>query len=140
MATSPSTPITDPDRRLGVVVGILVGPDGYLVQQRPPGKPCAGYWEFPGGKIEPGETPEQALDRELHEELAVRVVQSRFLMEHLHDYDHANVRLLVYLVTRFEGAPVPIEGQNLLWGSLDQIRSMEVLEAVYPILERMAEN
>ena len=121
------------------MVGILVDTSGrFLVQQRPAGKPCAGKWEFPGGKIESSETALEALAREIFEELGVRVSDCRLLMEHNQDYDHARVRLEVFVIKRYRGDPVPREGQTIAWADFDGIREMDVLEAVYPILEELA--
>ena len=139
MDTSVSTQTIDPEPRLAVVVGVLVNPNGkYLVQQRPAGKPCPGKWEFPGGKIESGETDREALAREIFEELGVMISDCMLLMEHNHDYDHARVTLKVYLVERYQGDPTPREGQVISWGGIEEIREMDVLEAVYPILGAMA--
>ena len=141
MDTSASTQIIDPDPRLAVVVGVLADTEGrFLVQQRPAGKPCPGKWEFPGGKIEIGETAREALAREIFEELGVTVSGSKPLMHHSHDYDHARVRLEVFLVEHYQGEPVPREGQALAWGDIEAIRKMDVLEAVYPILTGLASN
>ncbi len=131
-------PTIDPDNRLRVVVGILVNLQGeYLVQQRPPGKPCAGQWEFPGGQIETGESTQRALVRELQEELGILVLELRELTILQHDYDHARVRLEVFIVTRFDGIPAGLEGQVTRWCSLATIGELDVLEAVYPILEEL---
>ena len=131
-------PTIDPDNRLRVVVGIPVNLQGeFLVQQRPPGKPCAGQWEFPGGKIEPGESSRHALVRELQEELGIVVMELRKLTIIKHDYDHARVRLEVFIVTRFDGIPAGLEGQLIRWCSLATIGELDVLEAVYPILDQL---
>lgn len=128
--------ITAPDDRLSVVVGVLRNPQGLLlVQQRLPGKPCAGQWEFPGGKVEKDESPRQALIRELDEELGVTIKNIIPLTQIAHDYEHANVWLDVYLIDNFEDEVINRESQNLQWTSIEEILKMDVLEAVYPILD-----
>lgn len=131
-------PIIDPESRLQVVIGVIQrAGDEYLIQQRPQGKVCAGQWEFPGGKIEPGESSEHALARELEEELGIRVTSCRFLTLITHDYSHANVLLNVYLVDEFERTPCSGEGQVIVWNSIQVIREMDVLEAVHPVLDEL---
>ncbi|WP_424948084.1 (deoxy)nucleoside triphosphate pyrophosphohydrolase [Candidatus Spongiihabitans sp.] len=129
-------PITAPDSRLYVVVGVLRNPQGQLlVQQRLPGKPCAGQWEFPGGKVEKNESPQQALIRELNEELGVSIKNIIPLTQIAHDYDHANVWLDVYLIDNFEAQVINLEAQNFAWKTIEEIREMDVLAAVHPILD-----
>ena len=131
-------PIIDPESRLQVVIGVIQrAGDEYLIQQRPQGKVCAGQWEFPGGKIEPGESSEHALARELEEELGIRVTSCQFLTLITHDYSHANVLLNVYLVDEFERTPCSGEGQVIVWNSIQVIREMDVLEAVHPVLDEL---
>ena len=99
-----------------VAVGILRRPDGsVLLAQRPPGKPYAGYWEFPGGKIEPGESSFDALRRELHEELAIDITAAEPLITQRHDYPHAWVELRFFVVTAWDGDIRPQEGQAVMW-------------------------
>lgn len=97
-----------------VAVGVLVRADGaVLLADRPPGKPYAGYWEFPGGKIEPGETVDQALRRELREELGIVIGPSYAWTVMEYDYPHAYVRLHFRRVFEWQGVPHPVEGQRL---------------------------
>ncbi|MGB5707549.1 MAG: (deoxy)nucleoside triphosphate pyrophosphohydrolase [Arenicellales bacterium] len=129
-----------PDNRLYVVVGILQNVHGYvLIQQRRPGTPKPGKWEFPGGKLEEGEEPAHALERELKEELGIEVGQIAPLTAVTHNYDHARVWLDTYLVTEFDGEPEGREGQNIAWVSLEQIRQFDVLDAVIPIVQAIRE-
>src|ERR1700731_641419 len=82
-----------------VAVGVLIDAQGrFLLAQRPPGKPYAGYWEFPGGKLEKGETVEAALARELHEELGIEIGGSEAWRVLEHDYPHAYVRLYFHKI------------------------------------------
>lgn len=97
-----------------VAVGVLVRPDGaVLLADRPEGKPYAGYWEFPGGKIEPGESVEEALARELHEELGVDIEHAFPWVVFEYDYPHAYVRLHFRRVFSWRGEPHSREGQQM---------------------------
>ena len=128
--------LSAPDNRLYVVVGILTDNLGRVfIQQRRPGTPKAGKWEFPGGKLENGEDPQQALQRELEEELDIRVTESCPLTVVTHDYHHARVWLDTYMVGSFEGEPSGREGQEIAWIALDHIGQYDVLDAVYPIVD-----
>jgi 8-oxo-dGTP diphosphatase len=97
-----------------VAVGVLIRDDGrVLLADRPAGKPYAGYWEFPGGKIEPGEAVDAALQRELHEELGIDIGPSVPWVTFEFDYPHAYVELQFRTVRGWRGAPHPREGQRL---------------------------
>ncbi|MEM9574022.1 MAG: (deoxy)nucleoside triphosphate pyrophosphohydrolase [Pseudomonadota bacterium] len=102
-----------------VVACALVDPDNrILLAQRPEGKSMAGLWEFPGGKIEPGETPEQSLVRELQEELGI-TTQSACLAPLTfasHAYEKFHLLMPLFICRKFDGIPMPREGQNLKWG------------------------
>jgi 8-oxo-dGTP diphosphatase len=86
-----------------------------LLAQRPPGKPYAGYWEFPGGKLEEGETPRHALDRELHEELGITVRRASPWLVQEFVYPHAHVELNFFRVFEWDGEPVCHDGQAVEW-------------------------
>ena len=98
-----------------VVAAVIRHKEKVLAVRRPEGKEYAGYWEFPGGKIEPGESPEQALSRELAEELDIRPARASMWLEKKHDYGHFVVTLLFFQVTAIEGTPRSLEGQALEW-------------------------
>ena len=92
-------------RPIDVAVGVLIDGDGrFLLTSRPAGKVYAGHWEFPGGKVEAGESVEQALRRELHEELGITIAAARPWQVTLHDYPHALVRLHFCKVFAWDGA------------------------------------
>ena len=112
-------------------------PGRVLVNQRTPDKTHAGQWEFPGGKVEVGETDEAALRREIYEELGVLVTAARPLMAFAHEYSERHVQLSVWVVDQFTGTPVGIEGQPLLWVLPAQLRSMPLLAADLPIIEKL---
>ena len=108
-----SNPIID------VVVGVLRNADGeYLFTQRPAGKPMAGYWEFPGGKVESGESHQQALQRELIEELGITIRNGTPWRTVEHVYPHAHVLLHFIIVTEWDGEPHGREAQDLHWQRL----------------------
>jgi 8-oxo-dGTP diphosphatase len=99
-----------------VAAAVILGPDGrVLLAQRPPGKAYAGYWEFPGGKLEPGETPRHALDRELHEELGLTVRRAAPWLVQRYRYPHAHVELHFFRVFGWEGEPTGHDGQAHAW-------------------------
>lgn len=99
-----------------VAAGMILRPDGSLMLgQRPEGKPWAGWWELPGGKIESGETTLQALARELKEELDIDVREATPWVTYVHEYPKTIVRLAFCRVTAWDGEPRGVEGQNLAW-------------------------
>ena len=120
-----------------VGVGVLFRPDGaFLLTSRPEGKVYAGYWEFPGGKLEAGETVEQALARELHEELGVEVDPTEVIRwrEQLVDYPHALVRLHFCKVMEWQGELTMREGQSFAWERLP-VQVAPVLPGALPVLQ-----
>ena len=121
-----------------VAVGILRRPDGrVLFAQRPPGKVYAGYWEFPGGKIEPGEAPVDALTRELAEELGCRARVGRIDEVVFHAYEEFDLYMLVY-VCALEDAPRAVEVAQLAWVAPAALPSSRVLPADVALVERLA--
>lgn len=123
-----------------VAAGILLDSTGrYLLGQRPEGKPYAGYWEVPGGKIEAGESVFDALKRELQEELGIDIQESEELLVLEHDYPHAYVRLHVSIIRQWQGTPQGQEGQALSWELLTEAKpSVEpLLPAAWPMLEKL---
>ena len=123
-----------------VAAGILLDAEGrYLLGQRPEGKPYAGYWEVPGGKIEKGETIFEALKRELQEELGIDIQSSEELTVLEYDYPHAYVRLHVSIIRDWTGTPQGCENQSLSWELLtaEQPSVAPLLPAAWPMLERL---
>lgn len=123
-----------------VAVGILSDAQGrFLLTSRPVGKVYAGYWEFPGGKLEPGETVEQALRRELHEEVGIWVGRVHAWRIQEFDYPHARVRLHFCRVYQWEGELVMREGQTMAWESLP-VSCAPLLPATEPVLQWLAQE
>ena len=114
-------------------------PDGsFLLAQRPAGKVYAGYWEFPGGKIEPGEPAEQALARELHEELGIDVRTSYPWITREFVYPHGHVRLNFFRVLEWSGEPHPREDQAIAWQAPQGPMASPMLPANAPVLASLA--
>ena len=123
-----------------VAAGILLdAQQRFLMGQRPVGKPYAGYWEFPGGKVEADETLFQALQRELQEELGITIHGSVDLMTIEHDYPHAYVRIHVSVIRDWTGEPTGCENQALSWQDLnrDQITLDPLLPAALPMIQQL---
>jgi 8-oxo-dGTP diphosphatase len=115
----------------------LIDPDGrVLLAQRPKGKPMSGLWEFPGGKIEPDETPEAALIRELHEELGIETWQSCLapLTFASHSYDDFHLLMPVFACRKWNGIVSPKEGQKLAWVHLKNLPSYPMPAADLPLI------
>lgn len=122
-----------------VACGVLRDARGdVLIVQRPQGKIAAGKWEFPGGKIEIGETPESALRRELEEEIGIRTRVARPLLHFIQDYRERVVTLETWLVDAWEGEVQACEGQALAWRRIDDTADLDLLPTVNPILAALA--
>ncbi|MEO8224795.1 MAG: 8-oxo-dGTP diphosphatase MutT [Gammaproteobacteria bacterium] len=122
-----------------VAAGVLRDAAGrVLIARRPAGGHVGGFWEFPGGKLQAGETPDQALARELQEELGVTVESALPFMSYRHTYPERVVELHVFAVTGYAGEPRGVEGQPLRWVTLKELPSAGLLEADLPIAEALA--
>ena len=107
-----------------------------LLAQRPEGKKLAGMWEFPGGKVEPDETPEEALIREIKEELAIDLCDScispfTFVT---HEYDDFTLLMLLYVCRKWEGMPKAMEGQAIMWKYADEMHTLPMPPADKPLV------
>ncbi len=109
-----------------------------LLAQRPVGKAYAGYWEFPGGKVEPGESLEAALARELHEELGIVVTRACRWITRVFAYPHATVRLNFFRVFEWQGTPHPHEGQIFSWQQPGAVEVTPLLPANFPIVKALS--
>ena len=135
------TPADSPPLVLVAAVALIDGRDRVLLAQRPPGKKMAGLWEFPGGKVEPGETPEQALVRELAEEiaLAVDVAALQPLTFASHAYDDFHLLMPLYLCRQWRGAPEGREGQALQWVPVRQLADCAMPPADVPLVAALVQ-
>jgi len=128
-----SVPITE------VATAVITQPDGrVLLARRPAGKAYAGYWEFPGGKVEPGESLDAALSRELHEELGIVVTRACRWITRVFEYPHATVRLNFFCVFEWQGTPHPHEGQVFSWQLPDAVEVTPLLPANFPIVKALS--
>jgi len=122
-----------------VAAAVIQRADGrFLLAQRPPGKVYAGYWEFPGGKIEPGEAPERALARELHEELGIDIERVYPWVTREYVYPHGHVRLNFFRVLAWRGEPHPREDQAIAWQAIESPSVSPMLPANAPVLASLA--
>jgi len=120
-----------------VSAAALIDPDGrVLLAQRPEGKSMAGLWEFPGGKIEPGETPEAALIRELYEELGIETWESCLapLPFASHTYDDFHLLMPLFACRKWQGTPMSREGQSLKWTQPSRLRDFPMPPADVPLI------
>ena len=127
-------------RPVHVAAGVLVdGRRRILIAQRPPGKHLAGAWEFPGGKLEPGERPEASLIRELHEELGILVKEACLapLTFASHAYDDFHLLMPLYICRRWEGQPIAREGQKLAWVRANRLRDYPMPPADVPLIPHL---
>ena len=122
-----------------VAAAAIIAADGrFLLASRPADKPYAGYWEFPGGKIEAGESAYQALVRELNEELGIHITLATPWITRTHDYATVRVVLNFYRVTAWIGEPQPCEGQTLRWQDARHINVAPLLAANLPVIKALS--
>jgi 8-oxo-dGTP diphosphatase len=125
------------DVAVKVTAGILERDGLVLIARRRPGKHMAGKWEFPGGKIESGETPEQSLARELREELDVRARIGELLCSATYEGEGISLELLVYRVEGFDGTPMLIEHEEIRWVRPGELRSYDLADSDRRVVERL---
>ena len=129
------------NRKLVLVAACaLIDADGrVLLAQRPPGRPMTGLWEFPGGKVEAGERPEQSLIRELKEELAISVNEACLAPLTFASHAYADFHLLMplYVCRRWEGIVTPQEGQRLAWVRPERLRDYSMPPADEPLVSHL---
>jgi 8-oxo-dGTP diphosphatase len=122
-----------------VVAAVIERADGaFLLARRPEGKVYSGWWEFPGGKVDPGENLQVALARELNEELGIEVGTAYPWITRVHTYAHATVMLHFFRVVEWSGEPRPRENQDILWQRLDRPIAGPMLPANAPVLAALA--
>src|SRR5688500_6913835 len=122
-----------------VAAAVIQRADGaFLLAQRPTGKVYAGYWEFPGGKIEPGEPAGRALARELHEELGIDIGEAFPWITRVYTYPHGTVRLQFFKILSWRGEPHPREDQAISWQQAGAPMAAPMLPANAPVLAALA--
>ncbi|OQW61717.1 MAG: NTP pyrophosphohydrolase [Proteobacteria bacterium SG_bin9] len=124
---------------LVVAVALIDADNRVLIAQRPEGKNLAGLWEFPGGKVDPGERPEQALIRELKEELGIDVTEPCLapLTFASHAYDDFHLLMPLYICRRWSGTVASREGQNLAWVRANKLRDYPMPPADLPLIPHL---
>ena len=124
---------------LVVAVALIDADNRVLIAQRPEGKTLAGLWEFPGGKLEPGERPEAALIRELHEEIGITVKEACLAPLTFASHAYADFHLLMplYICRRWEGLAVAREGQQLAWVRANKLRDYPMPAADIPLIPHL---
>jgi 8-oxo-dGTP diphosphatase len=126
---------------LNVVIGIIINTENkLLLNKRKKNTTLSGYWEFPGGKIKPNETPDQALSRELFEELGIKIGTTDPLDSIEYQYAVHDVVLLPFRIIDYTGKPKGLEGQELMWCSFNQLQNVNILPANRFLIERLLEK
>jgi 8-oxo-dGTP diphosphatase len=120
-----------------VTAAIIRKKNSVLLARRSPGEKLAGFWEFPGGKVEVGETAENSLARELIEELGIRARIGKKVTESSYKYEHGNFRIIAYSVEWISGGPSPNVHDRLDWVKIDDLTSYQLLPADIPIVESL---
>jgi 8-oxo-dGTP diphosphatase len=120
-----------------VVTGLLRRGDKVLVGQRPVGNTLAGHWEFPGGKIEKGESPEEALIRELQEELGIEAEVGKLKLASTHSYGDTGIVIMFYEVLFWKGEPKNVHHMELRWVKPDELKALSIPDANRKILDRI---
>jgi 8-oxo-dGTP diphosphatase len=124
-----------PSSAIHVVAGAVIDAEArVLIAQRPPGKHLAGGWEFPGGKLRPGEDHRAGLTRELREEIGIEIKTPRPLLRLRHSYPFGEVLLDVWVVRHYLGEPQALDGQALRWCTMSELESTELLPADKPVV------
>jgi 8-oxo-dGTP diphosphatase len=123
---------------LGVTAGIIEKEGKILLARRGKGEFLEGMWEFPGGKIENGESPEECLKRELKEEFGIDAEVGAFFMDSCHSYEHVCIRLMAYRVPFFTGGLVPEDHDRIAWSTPDTLLSFKLAPADIPIARALS--
>ena len=126
-----------PREFLSIAIGILRNTKNEVLLGKRTKGSHMGYWEFPGGKIEPNETPEEALFREFQEELGLEIGRSKKMEPVEYQYDHYDVLLIPFKIIDYIGYPSGLEGQELIWRATDQLRELEILPANRSLVEKL---
>lgn len=125
-------------KTIEVVAGVIIRDGRVLICQRSAAAKFPLKWEFPGGKVEPGENPAEALRRELREELAIEVVESEEFARHVHDYnDMPPVELCFYRVLRYQGEMKNLIFQQVVWAEPQNLEQFDFLEGDLPLIKKL---
>jgi 8-oxo-dGTP diphosphatase len=124
---------------LVVAAAIFDATGRVLIAERPAGKHMAGRWEFPGGKVAPGESEAAALARELEEELGIRCLHAHPMMRLTHRYPDRAVELSLWVVERYRGEPQGLDGQRLKWVERARLEAEDILEADRPFVAALVQ-
>jgi 8-oxo-dGTP diphosphatase len=122
---------------IDVTAAIWVQNGRVLIARRPPGASQAGLWEFPGGKVRPGETPEQCLQREIREELGVEIAVGDFFAESIYAYEAKTVRLLAYRVSAISGELALNDHTELAWAPMADLGRYRFCPADVPLVQKL---
>ncbi len=120
-----------------VVAGIIIRKNTVLIARRAPHKTMAGKWEFPGGKIESGESPERALEREIGEEFGVVVRAERYIATNLHDYEDFSIELLAYRANYVKGEFKLSDHDQIAWVNKEQLKNYDLAAADIPLIDNI---
>jgi len=125
---------------IDVVAGIIQKEGKILLARRKPGSHLEGFWEFPGGKVETGETPEQALVRELAEEFSIRTRTGAFVAESVYDYGAKRIHLMAYFSTHLDGEIILDSHDKIQWVSVDEIEFFQLAPADIPLAQALKKS
>jgi len=132
--------VPEPPNLILVVAAAIFDASGrVLIAERPAGRHMAGRWEFPGGKVGPGEAEVAALTRELAEELGIEVIDARAMMRLRHRYPDREVELSMWRVERYRGEPRSLDGQQLKWVERARLADEDILEADRPFVAALVQ-
>ena len=123
-----------------VTAAILIKDNKILIAKRPANDKQPHKWEFPGGKIEPGETPEECLKREMHEEFGIEVRVGNYLCNSVYNYSHAEIELLAYFADWITGAMAPTAHAAIRWVTVQELSQFDFAPADVAIVERLQEK
>jgi 8-oxo-dGTP diphosphatase len=126
--------------RVRVVAAVIERDGRVLIAKRRKGDKLGGKWEFPGGKIDKGETPEDALKRELLEELGTEAIVGEFVCSSRYDYDHLSVELLVYRTRQISGEVIPFVHDEIRWVRPEDLSEYDFPEANLPVIEAILDR
>lgn len=131
--------MANPNKEIRVVCAVISDGFGrYLVAKRPEGKPLAGKWEFPGGKVDSGEEPHEALRREIREEMGVEISLTGMLREVIHPYESFSIHLLPFLAGVSAGTLRALEHEEIRWLPLHELEALDLADADVPVVHQLS--